>query len=41
MLKLGFLVMGIAVLLTTELGVLDATARISTDIVKTKIPPKQ
>ena len=35
MLKLGFLVMGIAVLLTTELGVLDATARISTDIVKT------
>ena len=34
LLKLGFLVMGIAVLLTTELGVLDATARISTDIVK-------
>jgi hypothetical protein len=34
LLKLGFLVMGVAVLLTTELGVLDATARISTDIVK-------
>ena len=34
LLKLGFLVMGIAVLLTTELGVLDVTARISTDIVK-------
>ena len=34
LLKLGFLVMGIAVLLTTELGALDATARISTDIVK-------
>ena len=29
-----FLVMGIAVLLTTEFGVLDASSRISTDIVK-------
>ncbi len=29
-----FLIMGIAILLTTELGVLDATARISTDLVK-------
>jgi len=34
LLKTGFLVMGIAILLTTELGVLDAIARISTDIVK-------
>lgn len=33
-LKYGFLIMGIAILLTTELGVLDAVARISTDIVK-------
>ena len=33
-LRLGFLIMGMAVLLTTELGVLDAVARISTDIVK-------
>jgi hypothetical protein len=33
-LKVVFLVMGIAILMTTELGVLDATARISTDIVK-------
>ena len=32
--KFGFLIMGVAILLTTELGVLDATARISTDIVK-------
>ena len=32
--KIGFLLMGIAVLLTTELGVLDVVARISTDIVK-------
>ena len=32
--RLAFLVIGIAVLLTTELGVLDACARISTDIVK-------
>lgn len=29
-----FLIMGMALLLTTELGVLDATARISTDIIK-------
>jgi hypothetical protein len=34
LLRHGFLIMGIAVLLTTELGVLDAVARISTDIVK-------
>ena len=33
----GFLIMGIAVLLTTELGVLDAVARISTDIVKVNL----
>jgi hypothetical protein len=33
-LKYGFLLMGIAILMTTELGVLDAVARISTDIVK-------
>ena len=33
-LKVVFLVMGVAILMTTELGVLDATARISTDIVK-------
>ncbi len=32
--KLLFLVMGVAILLTTEFGVLDATSRISTDIVK-------
>ena len=32
--RIGFLLMGAAVLLTTELGVLDAVARISTDIVK-------
>jgi hypothetical protein len=32
--RVGFLLMGAAVLLTTELGVLDAVARISTDIVK-------
>lgn len=32
--RIAFLVMGMAILLTTELGVLDATARISTDIVK-------
>lgn len=34
LLKAGFLIMGVAVLLTTELGVLDVVARISTDIVK-------
>lgn len=34
LLKVLFMVMGIAILLTTELGVLDAVARISTDIVK-------
>jgi len=34
LLKHAFMIMGIAVLLTTELGVLDAVARISTDIVK-------
>jgi hypothetical protein len=33
-LKIGFLVMGVAILLTTELGVLDAVSRISADIVK-------
>jgi len=32
--RLLFLVMGVAILLTTEFGVLDATSRISTDIVK-------
>lgn len=32
--KLMFLLMGTAILLTTELGVLDATARISADILK-------
>ncbi|MFI4848307.1 MAG: Nramp family divalent metal transporter [Gimesia chilikensis] len=32
--KLLFLLMGVAILLTTELGVLDATARISADILK-------
>jgi hypothetical protein len=32
--KLLFLMMGVAILLTTEFGVLDATSRISTDIVK-------
>ena len=32
--KIGFLVMGVAILLTTELGVLDVTSRISADIVK-------
>ena len=31
---IGFMIMGIAILLTTELGVLDAVARISADIVK-------
>ncbi|MGH7127334.1 MAG: Nramp family divalent metal transporter, partial [Planctomycetaceae bacterium] len=34
LLKYGFLVMGMAILLTTELGVLDVTSRISADIVK-------
>jgi len=34
LLKFAFLIMGIAILLTTELGVLDVVARISTDIVK-------
>jgi hypothetical protein len=34
-LKWAFLVCGVAILLTTELGVLDAVARISADIVKT------
>ncbi|MEO1995197.1 MAG: Nramp family divalent metal transporter [Planctomycetaceae bacterium] len=33
-LRPGFLLMGIAILMTTELGVLDTIARISTDIVK-------
>jgi hypothetical protein len=37
LLRLAFLVMGIAVLLTTELGVLDVVARISTDIVKVNL----
>jgi hypothetical protein len=32
--KVGFLLMGVAVLLTTELGVLDVVSRISADIVK-------
>lgn len=35
--KLLFLIMGIAILLTTELGVLDVTARISADIVKVNL----
>jgi hypothetical protein len=34
MVKTLFLVMGVAILLTTEFGVLDVTSRISTDIVK-------
>lgn len=34
-LKTAFLLMGTAILLTTELGVLDAASRISADIVKT------
>lgn len=34
LLKFGFLLMGVAILLTTELGVLDVVARVSTDIVK-------
>ncbi len=34
LLKFSFLIMGVIILLTTELGVLDAVARISTDIVK-------
>ena len=33
-LRLAFLVTGVAILLTTELGILDATARISADLVK-------
>ncbi|MCA9114854.1 MAG: Nramp family divalent metal transporter [Planctomycetaceae bacterium] len=33
-LKLMFLVTGVAILLTTELGILDATARISADLIK-------
>lgn len=32
--KVAFLVMGVAILLTTEFGVLDAASRISTDLVK-------
>lgn len=35
--RVGFFVMGIAILLTTELGVLDVVARISTDIVKVNL----
>ena len=35
--RLLFLIMGIAILLTTEFGVLDVTARISTDIVKVNL----
>jgi len=34
LMRCGYLLMGVALLLTTELGVLDAVARISTDIVK-------
>lgn len=34
LLRVLFLVMGVAILLTTEFGVLDAASRISTDIVK-------
>ncbi len=34
LLQIGFLIMGVAVLMTTELGILDVVARISTDIVK-------
>lgn len=33
--RLAFLVVGVAILLTTELGVLDGAARVSTDILKT------
>ncbi len=32
--KIAFLVMGVAILFTTEFGVLDASSRISTDLVK-------
>jgi len=32
--RVAFLLMGVAILLTTEIGVLDAASRISTDIVK-------
>ena len=35
-LRFGFLAMGVAVLLTTELGILDTVSRISADIVKTQ-----
>ena len=35
--RLLFMIMGIAILLTTELGVLDVTARISADIVKVNL----
>lgn len=34
-LKTCFLILGVAILLTTELGILDVVARISTDIVRT------
>lgn len=34
LIRIGFFVMGFCLLLTTELGVLDASARISTDILK-------
>jgi hypothetical protein len=33
-LRLGYLICGVAILFTTELGVLDGAARISTDILK-------
>jgi hypothetical protein len=33
-LRLGYLICGVAILFTTELGVLDGAARISTDIIK-------
>ena len=35
--RLLFMIMGIAILLTTELGILDVTARISADIVKVNL----
>lgn len=34
LLRLGYLICGVAILFTTELGVLDGAARISTDIIK-------
>jgi hypothetical protein len=39
-LKWAFLICGVAILLTTELGVLDAVARVCADIVKTNYCPQ-